>query len=92
MKQKECESVATWTGWLEDAIAQQHHRSKITASASEDMLHNKFWVGLLMDGLKNETRHKFDGQDLYLDLLGYARSVEQELVKTGLQKPKLARK
>ena len=83
--------MATWAGRLEVTIAQLRHRGKVTASASEEMLRNKFWVGLRMDGLKNATRHKFDGQDWYLDLLGYARSVEQELAQTGLQKPKLAR-
>ena len=90
-KQREGENVAAWAGCLEDIIAQLRQRGKVATNSSEEMIRNKFWVGLRMDDLKNATRHKFDDQASYLDLLGYARSVEQELAECKAPKPKVAR-
>ena len=92
-RQKKNESVAAWAGRLEDIVSQLRQRGKVNHHSSDEMLRNKLWVGLCSEQLKGATRHKFDSSATYLELLGYARSVEQEMVQEEERntKPKTAR-
>ena len=92
-QQKKNESVAAWAGRLDDIVSQLRQRGKVNHHSSDEMLRNKLWVGLRSEQLKGATRHKFDSSATYLELLGYARSVEQEMVQEEEcnPKPKTAR-
>ena len=83
-KQKADEAVASWASRLEDTIAQLKKRGKVTPQAAEEMLRNKFWVGLCSHELKMASRHKFDDVACsYSELLAYTRSVELEASSMG---------
>ena len=87
-RQKKDESVAAWAGRLEDIVSQLRQRGKVNQVSSDEMLRNKLWVGLYSERLKAATRHKFDSSATYLELLGYSRSVEQEMAQEEQLNPR----
>ena len=90
-RQKKKESVAAWAGRLGDIVSQLRQRGKVNHHSSDEVLHNKLWVGLYSEQLKGAAWHKFDSSATYLELLKYARSVEQEMVQEERNpKPKTA--
>ena len=87
-RQKKKENVAVWAGHLGDIVSQLRQRGKVNHHSSDEMLHNKLWVGLYSEQLKGAARHKFDSSATNLELLKYARSVEQDMVQEEEHNPK----
>lgn len=74
------ESLAAWSGRLEDLISQIQScdDSHISRNAAQDMLRHQFWTGLHDAELRQATRHKYDNQASYEDLFKAVRLVQQE--------------
>lgn len=74
------ESLAAWSGRLEDLISQMRscEDSHIGRHAAQDMLRHQFWTGLYDPELRQATRHKYDNQASYEELFKAVRLVQQE--------------
>lgn len=78
-RQRENEMVAAWAGRLERLTAEAVDKGALTQIAAREVSRSKFWTGLRADGLKQQTRHKFDDLDCPFDSLVTAcRRVEAE--------------
>jgi hypothetical protein len=84
--QKEAESVAMWSCRLEELIALIQSSGAVDFNTAQKLLRSKFWTGLTVERIKLATRHKYDSDNLYEDLVVAARRVEQETSSSSAMK------
>ena len=76
--QKPSEDVAAWGCRLEDILEKAVEQGQVKRTAVDEMLHNKFWMGLKQQ-LKDATRHNFENIEDFDKLRVQIRRVEHEL-------------
>lgn len=78
-QQRTDEMVAGWASRLEKLAAEAIDKGAITQRAAQEVTRSKFWTGLRLDGVKQQTRHRFDDLACSFDALVTAcRRVEAE--------------
>jgi len=77
--QKPDEDVAAWGCRLEDILEKAVEQEQVSRAATDEMLHNKFWMGLKQQ-LKDATRHNYENIKDFDKLRVQIRRVEHELL------------
>jgi len=80
-QQQQQENVASWACRLEDLLQNAVDKGHVSETSKNDMLRNKFWTGLTNTALKNASRHKYDTETNFDQLLRDVRMIEQELAE-----------
>jgi hypothetical protein len=77
--QEATESVAAWSCRLNTMIVKVVAKKTLAPDTAARLLRNRFWMGLCKSEYKMATRHCFDSQMSFEDLLYAVRKVEGEL-------------
>ena len=75
------QNCTVWGCHLEHILNQLQEKGSFSASASQEMLRSKFWMGLREERIKNATRHRFESGATYEELVKAVRTLELEFAK-----------